>query len=96
MKPDFIPPAKLTEIGEEAFAGVAATAVKLGENVSSIGSRAFADCPNLSAIYIPAATKSIDESAFADDGMLATIVGKSGSAAEAFAKDNGYEFVIGP
>ena len=95
VKPDFITPAKLTEIGEEAFANIGATAVRLRENVVSIGNRAFAGCSALSAIYIPAATKTIADDTFAGNNAFTTIIGKAGSAAEEFAKAHGYEFQIG-
>ena len=58
--------------------------MKLSEKTTSIGSRAFADCPNLTYIYIPAATKAIAADAFAGVNSL-TILGASGSYAETFA-----------
>ena len=91
--PDFILPNSLTEIHEEAFVGGAFHFVQLPEGTVSIGKRAFADCPNLSSIYIPAATTEIDPTAFENVSNL-TIYGKEGSYAEFFAWKNGYSFVV--
>ena len=43
----FTLPGMLTQIGEEAFYGIAAETIEVTENVVSIGPRAFADCKNL-------------------------------------------------
>ena len=86
-------PAALTEIGDEAFAGGAFTYVKLPEQSVSIGWRAFADCPNLSSIYIPAHTTQINEEAFGDKQAL-NIIGVPGSAAETFAIEHGFAFYL--
>lgn len=56
-------PADVTEIEEEAFEGGAFIYVKLAEGTLSVGPRAFADCPNLSFIFIPAQTE-VDPTAF--------------------------------
>lgn len=63
VQPDFVMPGALTDIEAEAFAGCAFTFVKLSENTVNIGSRAFADCPNLKYIYIPEGA-AVDETAF--------------------------------
>ncbi len=63
VQPDFVMPDFLTDIEEEAFAGCAFTFVKLSENTAHVGPRAFADCPNLKYIYIPAET-TVDSTAF--------------------------------
>ena len=93
--PDFILPANLTSIEEEAFTGDAFTYVKLSENTVKIGPRAFADCPNLIYIYIPEATRRIDPNAF-DNVTGLTIFGKAGSTAETFAQTHGFSFVAVP
>ena len=46
-------PDSLTEIGAEAFTGVAAEVVIIPASCTSIGSRAFADCKNLKYIVLP-------------------------------------------
>ena len=63
VQPDFVMPDFLTDVEEEAFAGCAFTFVKLSENTAHVGPRAFADCPNLKYIYIPAET-TVDPAAF--------------------------------
>ncbi len=57
-------PAQLTAIEEEAFAGAAFEAVIIPDGCTFIGSRAFADCPNLIYVRIPASVTSIAEDAF--------------------------------
>ena len=62
--PIFKIPEGVTEIGEEAFRGNSAIReVELGEKVSAIGPCAFADCAELSAVYIRSDTE-IDGTAF--------------------------------
>ena len=90
--PDFVLPASLTAIGDEAFTGGAFTYVRLPESCASIGKNAFANCTNLTYIYIPAATTQIDPSAFGNR-MSLTIFGKTGSTAETFANIKGFTFV---
>ena len=82
-EPDFVLPDNLSIIGDEAFNGGAFTYAKLPENAVSIGWHAFADCPNLAYIYIPALTTQIDEEAFGNLEDL-TIIGKVDSTAEFF------------
>ncbi len=50
-------------IEEEAFAGAAFEAVIIPEGCTSIDSRAFADCPNLVYVRIPASVTSVAEDA---------------------------------
>ncbi len=83
--PDFIFPASLTEVDDEAFAGAAFTYVKLPENAVSIDWHAFADCPNLAYIYIPALTTQIDEEPFGNMQSL-TILCKTVTTAETCAQ----------
>ena len=89
--PDFVLPASLTVIGDEAFAGASFGYVRLPEQAVTIGRHAFADCPDLAYIYIPAATTEIDPTAFANVQGL-TIIGVSNSAAEAYANEHGFAF----
>jgi len=86
-----IPPSSLTVIEAEAFSGSAFTSVKLSEGTTTIGSRAFADCPKLRYIYIPEATTGIAGNAFSGVSNL-TILGASGSYAEFYAQRYGYSF----
>ena len=57
-------PAGLTAITEETFLGTGFTAVILPDGVTEIGDRAFADCPGLLYVRIPAGVKTIAQSAF--------------------------------
>lgn len=90
-EPDFILPAALTEIEEEAFAGISTSVVKVQENVKTIGSRAFANCSKLKAIYIPEGCEYIAADAFSGVVGL-TIYGQEGSYAEYYA--NRYNFTF--
>ena len=81
----------LTAIEDEAFRGGAFSYVVLPEGAASIGRRAFADCPKLAYIYIPASVKSIDENAF--DGVEdLTIFGAPDSEASEYASLHGFAF----
>ena len=92
IQPDLALPASLITIESEAFTGGAFRYVKLSENTVSIGWHAFANCPNLTYIYIPEATKEIDLAAFGDLNAL-TILGKPNSTAEEYAKEHHYTFI---
>lgn len=89
---DFIVPDELTTIDEEAFAGIAATSVRLNGHVTSIGNRAFADCPNLEGIYIHPSTRYIADNAFENVENL-VLFGAESSYAQAWAEAHGYRFV---
>ena len=90
--PDFVLPAALTTIGEEAFACGAFSYAHLPDGVTRIEKRAFADCPNLRDVDIPESATSIDPTAFAGVTDL-TIHGADGSYAEFFAGKYGFAFV---
>ena len=80
---DFVLPAGVETIEAEAFAGIGAKCVILPETVKTIGEKAFADCENLVAVYIPRACRSIDIYAFQNSPV--TVYGFAGSAAESYA-----------
>ena len=61
--------------------------VTLEEGVSSVGSRAFAFCPALQSIILPASLKTIDPQAFMGSANLTSIQVASGNAA--YCSDNG-------
>ena len=92
LTPDFTVPASLKVIDDEAFAGIAATAVALPEDLESIGDRAFAGCAALKQIQIPAGVKHIGDGVF--DGCPADllIIGEFDTPAESYAHDNGIAF----
>lgn len=91
-QPDLVLPAALTEIGDEAFTGGAFRFVKLPEQAASIGHNAYANCPNLAIVYVPASVTDIDPQAFGDMTEL-IIIGVSGSEAENFAQQHGFAFL---
>lgn len=84
--PDLILPSSLTTIEEEAFAEGAFTFVKLSEGTQTIGQRAFANCPNLRYIYIPAGA-AVDQNAFEGVSGL-TILGTRGSLSESYEPEH--------
>ena len=90
--PDFILPESLNSIEAEAFNGGSMQVVKCPEGLSSIGSKAFANCAMLQEIYIPAFCDSIANDAFQGCGEF-VIYGEAGSLAEQFAKQKGYAFI---
>lgn len=92
-EPDLVLPASLKSIRAEAFSRVSAAVVLLPQSVTSIGEYAFAYCPNLRQIYIPAGAQ-IADTAFAGVTGL-TIFGAAGSPAETFANRHGNtQFVV--
>ena len=62
------------------------------KNVESISEKAFSGCTSLTEITIPKSVKSIDKTAFQLSG-LTTIKGVTGSYAQTFANENGFEFI---
>ena len=85
-------PDSVTDIGEYAFSNC--TGLKrltIGNSVTSIGELAFQNCTELKSVTIPDSVTSIDR-AFTGCTNL-TIYGYAGTAAETYAKDNGFEFV---
>ena len=69
------------------------TFVELPEQAVSISRYAFAGCPNLSYIYIPASTTQINDQAFGELQHL-TIFGKTGTIAESYAQEHGFNFIV--
>ena len=61
---DFKMPAHLIRIEEEAFAGTGIKSVEVSESVEEIANQAFANCAELSWIYIPSSVKKIADDAF--------------------------------
>ena len=89
--PDFLLPSGTKTIDSEAFFEVAAKVVKLPESVTAIGTLAFANCPNLVAVYIPEDCTAIATNAFSGCVNL-TIYGHEGSYAEFYAGKQGFAF----
>lgn len=87
-------PRELREIGEGAFRYCEGlTEVTIPDKVETIGDLAFTDCDNLTKVTIPDNVSSIGEFAFSGLEDTLTIYGDTGSAAETFAKEQGFAFV---
>ena len=80
--PDFTLPAFLTEVDEEAFAGIAATVVYIPDGCVVLGNRAFEGCASLEQIRIPAGC-ALGEDVFDGCGTV-FMFGTRGSPAEAY------------
>ena len=91
--PDFILPAALTVIEENAFSGLSMTVVMLPEGLEEIGAYAFKDCSELTEIYIPDSVISMDNDIFQNCSSELTIFGHTGKMGEAYANLYGIEFV---
>lgn len=87
------------EIGDYAFSACAnLTSVTISGSVKSIGYYAFIECLSLKSVTIPKTVTSIGARAFGYyDSIIPreafSIYGAPGSAAEEYAKDNGFFFV---
>ena len=83
----------MTSIGDSAFRGCTSlTSITIPNRVTSIGYRAFRGCTSLTSVTIPKSVKTIDKTAFQLSG-LTTIKGVTGSYAQTFANENGFEFI---
>ena len=68
--------------------------ITIPNSVESIGEGAFQECKSLTDITIPNSVTSISNSAFLYTAEDFTIIGYEGSAAETFANNYGYTFVM--
>lgn len=81
---------EVSSIAERACCGMETLQrVYIGENVKEIGAGAFAGCAALEQVKIPESVQSIGEGAFAGCGDRLCMVCAGGSAAEAYAVENG-------
>ena len=87
----FIPADADGVIREEAFAGMEIVQAVCPDGVTAIGSRAFADCTQLTRVVIPASVNLIAHDAFEGCTGL-TIAGVPGSYAEIYAQTIGAVF----
>ncbi len=92
-EPDLILPADLTKIEADAFAGGAFIHPFVPAGVTSIGSGAFANCPNLRYITIANPNTIIDANAFGSSRNI-VIHADEGSYAEFFAQKYGFTFIV--
>lgn len=102
---NIILPDSLVKIGNTAFlACTSLNNIKINDGVESIGMHAFSGCTSLTKLIIPTSVNNISFFAFGytdfsngtetmlrDDGC--TIHGVPGSAAEAYANENGIAFI---
>ena len=99
-------PSSVTEIGWSAFGDCTGlTSINIPNSVTEIGYSAFFGCTSLKSVTIPSSVAEICGSAFGyyydNNGEQRkkvnsfTIYGKKGTAAERYAKDNGFKFVEG-
>lgn len=99
-------PDSVKKIGYRAFFQSRFTEIKLPENLKEIGVEAFLSCSHLKEITIPRNVEKIGHEALGyrmsgigeggyltekEDGLV--IKGYPGTAAETYAKENGFEFV---
>lgn len=66
--------------------------VEIGTSVESIGDGAFKNCYSLKELYIPSNVQEISATAFWGIEDSITIIGESGSYAEAYANSMGIKF----
>lgn len=97
-------PHKTESIGMSAFSGCSSLkSITIPDSCEEIGNWAFSNCDSLKAYYIPASVTKIGKQSLGyvhksfeslDLVPLGGVViyGESGSAAEQYAKDNGFEF----
>ena len=87
-------PSRVQSILTYAFANCSKLeTVVLEAGVKTIAESAFTDCTSLKDVTIPATVNTIAETAFANCPKSLRIHGKTGSAAEQYAKKQGFTFV---
>lgn len=86
----FVIPSGVQTIEEEAFSGTSASTLVIPDTTSSIESKAFASCNELTDVYLPEKTVSIAEDAFDSPEKLKYHV-YMGSANANWALDRGYQ-----
>ena len=87
----FVLPASLITVEDEAFEGTAIINIVLPENVETIGDYAFAEIKTLKKISIPNKTKHIGRHALKGSNNV-TITGAPKGYARAWAHENGIPF----
>ncbi len=88
---EYTVPTGTKTIGDYAFYDCTGlTSVIISNGVTSIGNDAFSGCTGLTRITIPDSVTSIDWFAFYDCPATMTIIGKEGSYAQTYAKNQGF------
>ena len=92
-------PDSVTSIDNETFyACRSLTSMTIPGSVTSVGDYAFCDCIALKSVTIPASVTEIGQNAFGQlyyvKTAAFTIHGEAGTAAEAYAEENGFPFVV--
>ena len=77
-------PAALSEVDEEAFAGTSAQKLVIPDTVTSVASRAFADCTGLLLVELPSDCSGIAHDAFQGSGPIMTYALPESSAEQNF------------
>ena len=81
------------EIGKCAFQACAnLREIVLNDGLEKIGEIAFASCASLEKLIMPESVKEVGLGAFYNKRNGFVLMGKAGSAAETYAKDNGITF----
>lgn len=84
-------PYNLETIASEAFAGTPIKAFTAGNQLTEIGSRAFASCPNLVAAFLSPSINNIADNAFA--GSANVHIYSGGNYARSYCYRNGIPFI---
>ena len=83
-------PTALTEIEDEAFAGIPVETLVIPDRIENIGSKAFAGCPNLLLVFIGEDT-GIGANVFQNCPKV-ILCGPAGGNVETYANNNGLTF----
>ena len=86
-------PANTTTIEAEAFRATAFEAIIVPEGCQTLGSKAFADCPNLKQIALPTSIRGIADDIFSGCGEGLTIICDADSYVAWWAERKGYTVV---
>lgn len=90
----FISGTNVKSIGEYAFYCCSKLSyVELNEGLESLAQGTFASC-DFDSIYIPESVTELQYFYYLNEGEKFTVIGKAGSAAEQYAKDNNLEFKV--
>ena len=81
-------PSALTEIPIEAFMGATFSHVYIGDQVESIGARAFKNCTSLQTVHIPDSVQVFGDDIFENCGNVTIVCGEDSMAA-LYAEANG-------